>query len=72
MEDLNAFKNELAELLIYHFPELRGKGRHLFSVEIQVGRSTAEVSNLSIAMLDMSGKTSTRIAAEPSNDRGVH
>ena len=52
MEYSSPFKTDLAELLIHYFPELRGKGRHLILVEIQVGRTIAEVSRLSIAKLD--------------------
>jgi hypothetical protein len=73
MEDYNPFKNELAELLVHYFPELRGKGRHLVSVEIQVGRSTADVSELSIVKLDTaeSGPAFGRLQAHPANDRSI-
>jgi hypothetical protein len=70
MDDSSPFKNELAELLIHYFPELRGKGRHLVSVEIQVGRSTAEVSELSIVKLDAPepGPVFGRFHTDPAND----
>ncbi len=72
MEDYSPFKNELAELLVHYFPELRGKGRHLVSVEIQVGRSTADVSELSIVRLDApdSGPTFGR-QIHAANDRSL-
>jgi hypothetical protein len=73
MEDYNPFKNELAELLVHYFPELRGKGRHLVSVEIQVGRSTADVSDLSIVKLDApeSAPVFGRLHVHPANDGSI-
>ena len=73
MEDVSAFKNELAEMLVHYFPELRGKGRHLVSVAIQIGRSTADVSELSIVKLDAPepGPSFGRFQAEPSGGKSV-
>ena len=73
MDDYSPLKNEIAELLVHYFPELRGKGRHLVSVEIQVGRSTADVSDLSIVKLDApeSAPVFGRLHVHPANDGSI-